>query len=66
MLYDLIPIVGVAGMVIVFTTLIVVAGQSRRAKEETLSKQAVAKLQAELTEIKMSLASIEKMMKDID
>jgi len=65
MLYDLVPLVGVGGVVVVFVTAFVMSASVKKANAEAINKDEVAKLQAELAEIKASLASIEKMMKDV-
>ena len=66
MLYDLVPIVGVLGMVIIGVTAFITNAIIKKSKQETINTETANELRAELTEIKTSLASIEKMMKDID
>ena len=66
MLYDLVPIIAISGGIIVGITALIIAGQVRKVKEEGLNRELVEALSIELTQIKESLASIEKMMKDIE
>lgn len=62
----LIPIFLFLGTTIIFVTAFLSKAGVSKAKAESISQENLEQIIAELSEIKTSLATVEKMMKDID